>query len=354
MKTRIQIILLTLSLPLLYVVVVIMIGTFTNYKPLEEELISELDLKFYLDDSKYYSALIWNIGYAGLGAEMDFFYDGGSKVRDNEDNVRRNIYQVSQFLQANDTVDFILLQEVDENSKRSYGLNIHEYLNLALPEHFPFYAPNYKVSFVPVPLFNPMGRVNSGLLTFSKHIPTSTERHSFPGNYSWPKSLFMLDRCFMSNRFMVNDSTDFVLVNTHNSAYDDGSLRAKQVQFISSWLQNEDDGGSAFLVGGDWNQCPSEEVAADLSHWNFDSANFSVLDTSMLSDSWKLYWDKVLPTNRRLNTPYQKENSQVTIIDYFLASSHIEVQSCKTIDLEFANSDHQPVLLTFKIKSLEP
>ncbi len=35
--------------------------------------------------------MIWNIGYCGLDASMDFFYDGGEQVRPSEEKVKENL-----------------------------------------------------------------------------------------------------------------------------------------------------------------------------------------------------------------------------------------------------------------------
>lgn len=320
----------------------------TKYKPAAIEQISQIDGDFAIDTANSYSVLIWNIGYGGLGSEMDFFYDGGKQVRDSEDNVRRNIYKITQFLVANDSIDFILLQEVDDKSKRSYGINLIEHFNFALSEHFPFFAYNYKANYVPVPLFSPMGKVNSGLLSLSKHVPIETKRYSYPGNFSWPTNLFSPDRCFLSNTFMLNNQREFVLINTHNSAFDDGALRQQQMGFLRQFLRDEVGENKTFLVAGDWNQCPRGFTPSYQGHV-FDTINMVLTPEDFLVDGWDFVYENKVPTNRRVVAPYVKGETYVTTIDYFLKSSAIEVQSIKTIDLDFANSDHQPVILSFKL-----
>lgn len=338
---------IVICLPVVYIALAIVYGTITRYKPDPIETISEIGDGFYINDSSIYSALIWNIGYAGLGANMDFFYDGGTKVRDNKDNTQRNLFFITEFLQQNDSIDFILLQEVDEKSKRSYHLNMVEHLNLALPEHFPFFAYNYKASFVPIPVLQPMGRVNSGLLTFSKYVPVKTTRNSFPGNFGWPKNIFMLNRCYLVNHFQTETGKDFIIVNTHNSAYDDGSLRSQQNDALIDFLKSEN--SASFVVGGDWNQCPDNFDPKSLKGCVFDSVNYVVIDEAYKKNDWRFYFDNSVPTNRRVKTSYNKGVTPTTLIDYFLVSEQINVLSCETIDLGFAYSDHQPVIITFTL-----
>ena len=69
----------------------------SDYKPDEQELILRSDKPSLLDDSLSYSLLTWNIGYAGLDKDMDFFYDGGTKVITPESNCMENISAIEDF-----------------------------------------------------------------------------------------------------------------------------------------------------------------------------------------------------------------------------------------------------------------
>ncbi len=70
----------------------------SDYKPEEKEIISQSDNPSLLNDSLTFSILTWNIGYAGLDKDMDFFKDGGTKVITPEDNCRENISAIADFL----------------------------------------------------------------------------------------------------------------------------------------------------------------------------------------------------------------------------------------------------------------
>jgi endonuclease/exonuclease/phosphatase family metal-dependent hydrolase len=352
MKKTIRLLLLLILIPVIYFALVIVVGSITNYSPEKAEVISHMDNEFIVSDSSTFSALVWNIGYAGLGAEMDFFYDGGEKVRDTEDNVRRNFQMIKKFLSWNEHVNFILLQEVDEKSRRSYKLNEVEDINFLMAGHFPFFAPNYKSVYVPVPVFKPLGQVKSGLLTLSSHVPQNTTRFSFPGNYAWPKSNFMLKRCFLVNRYTLNNGKELLIINTHNSAYDDGSLRKQQMDYLKDFLIKEERKGNYILVGGDWNQCPPE-FKPNFSNHLFDTVNLSYIDKDYLPENWNWIYDSIEPTNRRISIPYEQGKTPVTLIDFFLASPNIEIIKCKNISMEFKYSDHQPVYVEFKLKSDE-
>ncbi len=327
-------------------------ATISDYTPPPESLIEKSPEGEYTplktDSSGLkISILSWNIGYCGLNKEMDFFYSGGKQVYPSEKVVENNIKGVEKILQENSDVDFVLLQEVDRNSTRSYHRDEMEEFSKAMPDFQHFYAPNYRVFFVPVPLKKPMGAVESGLVTFTRHKPVSVVRHSFKGNYAWPKSLFMLDRCFMEAKFMLSNGKSLVLINTHNSAYDDGTLKAAQMQQLKAFIENEYRKGNYVIVGGDWNQCPPGFKAA-FSRDIMDNKSRSDIASSFMKD-WKWAFDNGSPTNRRNKTAYKQGHTPTTVIDFFLLSPNIEILGVKNLDYGFNYSDHQPVKATFRL-----
>jgi hypothetical protein len=76
--------------------------------------------------------------------------------------------------------------------------------------------------------------------------------------------------------------------------------------------------------------------------------NLSFIGDKFGNHDFIFWYDASVPSNRRLDKTYEKGENFVTVIDFYLSSPQIEVVSCKTIDLNFANSDHQPVILTFR------
>lgn len=319
-------------------------ATIDDYRP--EEIITqttecEEDI---LSDSLQVKLLIWNIGYAGLDASMDFFYDGGASMRPSREGVRRNMEGILGNLSPYRSYDFILLQEVDQDSKRSYHTNEYGEIRDLFAEHGSYFGVNYDVGFVPIPLKEPMGKVKSGLMTLSKYCPDQVERRGFPGNYSWPMKLFMLDRCFLVNRYHLANHKDLLIINTHNSAYDDGSLRAQQMDYLRDYLLSESDRGNYIIVGGDWNQTPYG-IEPELPSHRFDTDNLSYVQKDYPAPGWTWAYDPGLPTNRRVAVPYERGSSLTTIIDCYLLSPNIRLEHVETIDLDFQYSDHQPVIL---------
>ncbi|NOZ45976.1 MAG: endonuclease/exonuclease/phosphatase family protein [Chlorobi bacterium] len=347
MKKALKIVLIIIVLALLALGLLILYATISDYKPQPITEVFESDKPDILPDTAEFNLFIWNIGYCGLSKDMDFFYDGGKMVRTTKEHVLDNIKNVKSCLVQNDSVDFFLIQEVDIHSKRSYKTNQFDTLNFKLKNYLGMFGKNYDVWHVPLPFSNPLGIVESGIATFTRYTPKTSKRYSFPGNYAWPKGLFMLDRCFLVNRYELSNGKEFLVINTHNSAYDDGSLKKGQMEYLKEFLLNEYKKGNYIIVGGDWNQSPFE-LDEHYIH-KFDSINHSRVGKDYPEKGWHWIFNNNVPTNRRLQEPYSDLTTLRTVIDFYLVSPNIEKVKSKTIDLGFRNSDHQPVVTKIKL-----
>jgi endonuclease/exonuclease/phosphatase family metal-dependent hydrolase len=334
----------------LYVAGNIIYATLTDYKPPLKETIEVENVQSLLPADSVFSFLIWNIGYGGLGAKDDFFYDGGQTVVSPKANVNEYLEGIKGFIKQHDDKDFILLQEVDRDAKRSYGIDQLKLIATALPKYAYSYAPNYKVNFIPIPYISPLGRVNAGLGTYSKHALTEATRYQLPGSFPWPKSVYFLDRCILVNRVPLENGKDLVVVNIHNSAYDDtGEMKAAEMAFIKEYLQKEFSQGNYLVVGGDWNQSPPKWNKNTYTKSGDDYAPDNI-DKELMPPGWWWMFDPTSPTNRNLKTAYNPETTSCTVIDFYLISPNIEVLEVKTHNLNFAYSDHQPVSIKIKLR----
>lgn len=295
----------------------------------------------------------WNIGYAGLGDDMDFFYDGGKRMRTSQARTVENLQQILRFLQqtaASGETDFILLQEVDLDSRRSYGIDEYDSLRRALPGYASWMGLNYVADFVPIPLDDPMGGVKGGVATFSRWRPTRVTRYSYPSGFPFPMRLFNLKRCLLSAAFPVRDTAtgrlDTLFVNnTHNTAYDTEDMRSRELEFLRNYLSDK----PYSMTMGDWNSCPpgyrpSREALED-AHFR----PFPIRQTDFPADLTFVY-DSRTPSVRYGYEPYRAGSTTTTVVDFALCGSGIEPVACETIDLGFKNSDHNPVAATFVIR----
>ncbi len=323
-------------------------GTISDYQPQPEEVVYTSSNPDILSDTLEMSLMIWNIGYCGLSSDMDFFYDGGKQVFPPKEKVRENLNGVESFIDRNKNIDFWLFQEVDQSSRRSYYLNEYKAIADKLPSYISTFGKNYDVFFVPTPITKPMGAVLSGLATYSHFVPQNAVRYSFPGNYAWPKGLFMLDRCFLVNRYNLTNGKELLVINTHNSAYDDGTLRKNQLAYLEKFLRKEYEKGNYVIVGGDWNQCPPDFMPKFEKNL-MDNVDRMDIPKDYMSD-WTWAYQSEIPTNRRVNAPYNPKTTLTTVIDYFLLSPNLELKELKGINLNFQYSDHNPVFMKVVLK----
>ncbi|MFN8239769.1 MAG: hypothetical protein U0X39_03350 [Bacteroidales bacterium] len=319
----------------------------TDYKPKEKEVITVNDTQGVLPDSATITLLTWNIGYCGLDKQMDFFYDGGTKVFTPKETMVKNLMSVISFLKKNDSVDFILLQEVDRKSKRSYDVDQHDAITAHLPYNSKLFATNYDVFFVPLPVSSPMGHVYSGLTIMSKAEPSSSIRYAFPGKYGFPKQLFMLDRCFIVNRYPMSNGKELVLINTHNEAFDPGDIRKAQMEYLRKFISDEYGKGNYVIAGGDWNQCPPSFTPAFAN--NKVNTDQMVIPSDFMGSDWKWVYDPQVPSNRSVVAAYDPATTTTTVIDFFLLSPNIKSISVSCVDLGFEYSDHNPVKIKVQL-----
>jgi len=328
----------------------ILYAVVSDYRPPERTILSSAPEANTVTDTLEFSLLTWNIGYAGLDEAMDFFYDGGKKVVTPRTDCISNLNSVISFLKQNDYADFILLQEVDRKSRRSYRVDQFESVSEYLEVHSGSFATNYDVFFVPVPPLNPMGRVLSGIATFSRHEPFSSVRYSFPGTYGFPKQLFMLDRCFMVNRYHLQNGKELVLINTHNEAFDPGEIRKAQMAYLRQFVLDEYAKGNYVVAGGDWNQTPPGFVPA-FPEYQVNTEQMAMED-DFLPDGWRWAHDNTVPSNRSVVAAFDPAVTPTTVIDFFLLSPNIDMTFLMCYDLGFKNSDHNPVLVKIRLAPL--
>ena len=147
----------------MYVGGMLLLGVVTKFKPAAVEKVdtqappSAAGANALPSDSTF-SFLIWNIGYGGLGKDVDFFYDGGKTVTSPQALVAGYNEGIIKNCAGNyRNIDFVLLQEVDRCSKRSYKIDQAANIAAALPAHYSTFTPNYDVVYLPFPFTDPIG-----------------------------------------------------------------------------------------------------------------------------------------------------------------------------------------------------
>lgn len=246
--------------------------------------------------------------------------------------------------------DIYLLQEVDCGSYRSYWIDESEYFRRGLGYNMAF-AYNYHCEFVPFP-WPPLGKIKSGIATYTAFEVTQATRESLPVPFSWPVRVANLKRCLLVERIPVEGTEkELVIVNLHLEAYDDGEGKFAQTRQLMQLLKAEYAKGNYVIAGGDFNQEFEGAKGAfpqlDESYWQP-----GLLQNSDLPQGFRYVFDASTPTCRLLNKPYSgvRSQTQLYVIDGFIVSDNLHVNLVETVDLNFAHSDHHPVFLQVTLK----
>ncbi|MBO6215660.1 MAG: endonuclease/exonuclease/phosphatase family protein [Lachnospiraceae bacterium] len=346
---------LRIVLTVIIVIAVLLCGVLgyysvTEYKPGEIDGLTAYGTQSReLRKGDSFSVMTWNIGYGGLGETEDFFMDGGKAVKpEHVDEVNENMSAVEEtILDLNP--DVLFLQEVDEDSARSFHVNEKSLIEEITPDYVHAFAYNFVVSFLPYPI-PPMGMINSGIQTASRYGVSEAWRYRLPSPFKWPVSTVNLKRCLMLERVPIADSDkELVLINLHLEAYDDGEGKIAQTKMLLDVLNEEYEKGNYVIAGGDFNQSFSNIDISAYPVVSEENWTPGIIEASDFGDNWQLLMDPESPSCRSLDQPYAGRNTdedfQYYVIDGFIVSDNITVEELKTVNLEFKNSDHNPLTM---------
>lgn len=323
--------------------------------------------EIYVDIDEEYTITTFNIGFGAYDREYSFFMDKGYMADGTEttgeygkgvskENTLTNTNGAINMLQMLRS-DFMILQEVDTDSTRSYQVNQKEMIVNKFPKYSYSYAINFHSSFLPYPILDMHGKSNSGILTMSKFNMDSSVRYELPIDESFFNKFFDLDRCINLIRYKINGSDKMLtIISVHLSAYDEGGVyRKKQIELLTNLMQEEYNKGNYVIVGGDFNHdiaeggsnFPTQQLKPD---W------FQVLSGDEFGPNFKIASDNKNPSCRDADIPWQEGVTYTTVVDGFIISDNIELISVNNIikigerDTNFMYSDHNPVEMKFVLR----
>lgn len=308
-----------------------------------------------------YNLLNWNVGFGAYSDDFSFFMDGGKYSRGfSEEAVKKNMLGIQKTVVSaaktytKNGFDFICYQEVDFDSTRSYHLDEREILASTHIGYASVYAQNYNSPYIMYPIFSPHGANNSGLYTFSRYKIESALRVQLPIETGFMK-FFDLDRCYSKSRIPVVNGKDLVLINLHLSAYtSDGTISTTQLEMLLADCKAEYQKGNYVICAGDFNKDLTDEGSASYFGTLTEADNWAkqidpaIFEGTNMTKVAPLNKSNPVPTCRNANRPYSEGNT-VYIIDGFLVSANVTVLNAITIDAGFKHSDHNPVVLSFKL-----
>lgn len=302
-----------------------------------------------------YSIITYNIGFGAYSDDFSFFMDGGKySWAFSEEEVYKNIAGSTNLISVFQP-DFIFMQELDTDATRSYHINQLDLVRTSFADYDSIFAYNYFDSpFLMWPLTQPHGKINAGMAVFSKFSMESAVRRSLPIMNNFNRYLD-LDRCYTVSRIPMENGATLCLYNVHLSAYgNDASLREAQVSMLLSDMQEEYEAGNYVICGGDFNHnLKLLDEEQETTSWaapfprSIIPEGFSLAIDHLSEDRFQT----MIPSSRDANEPYQKGITGTYMLDGFLISDNIELIDYNTINGEFEFSDHNPVLMFFRLKS---
>ena len=302
-----------------------------------------------LQTGQSYTIVTQNLGFGAYTADFTFFMDGGKLSRAvSAESVTDCITQGAETAVSFEP-DFVLFQEVDTDSTRSYHIDESAILAQYFSDYDSVAAINYHSAYLMYPLLCPHGASNSEIMTFSRYALQSSVRRSLPVSTGLSK-LLDLDRCYSVSRIACDNGHELVLYNTHMSAYGGSdALRAAQMSMLFEDMYSEYQNGNYVVCGGDFNHDFTGTATVDLNGEAVDDFGWAQPFPAELLPkglSRAMDYEELVGSCRNCDVPYEEGNF-VTIVDGFLVSDNITVDSVKIIDTGFVYSDHNPVVMQF-------
>ncbi len=301
-----------------------------------------------------YTVVTQNIGFGAYTQDFTFFMDGGKQSwAESEESVMECIEKATNVVEEINP-DFILFQEVDFDSTRSYHINQREIIEKRFNNCSSAFAVNYDSAFLMYPFTEPHGASKAGILTLSKYNISSAVRRSLPISESVSKFLD-LDRCYSKSRISVENGKELIIYNVHLSAYGGSDeIRTAQMTMLFEDIKLEYEKGNYCVCGGDFNHDFTGDSTQKLNGGQTVDFGWAQpfpqeLLPSCIERCMDYNSDFLVPTCRNCDVPYKKGNPTF-IVDGFLVTENVETVTVKNIETEFEYSDHNPVVLEFVLK----
>lgn len=303
-----------------------------------------------------YTILTYNAGFGAYTDDFTFFMDEGEESRArSEESVKECINGIASTALSYDP-DIALFQEVDTDSTRSWHINEAAMINKAfsaVDNNDSVFTSNFHSAYLMYPFTNPHGASNSGLLTESRFDITSSVRRQLP-IAKGVKKIIDLDRCYCISHIPVENGKWLVLINVHLSAYGtDAAQGNAQLEMMFGDMKAAYDNGDYVICGGDFNHdftTDSREYfnpGTDKEYsWCHDFPDEIIPEGFRKCTD---YAEGMVHTSRYANIPYS-DDSFVVILDGFIVSDNVECTYVQNIDTGYKYTDHNPVVMKFRLK----
>ena len=357
MKRRKKIFVWSLAAMLVILVVLVVAIWATTFHPkaVQEELVVLTGDCPSLEPGQSLKAITYNVQYFS-GKNHLFWYEGGEDERATPEEIDASLQMVADII-ADEDPDIIILQEVDDGSKRTDREDqLAELMNRISSDYRCYTSAFYwKTSYMPHPKV--AGSIGQKLAIISKYKIDSAVRYQLPYTPGGLiKRHYIPKRAVLETRLPVNGKKKpFVLLATHLEVASHGKeLMEDQVGRIGEILSALDEEGAPWLMGGDFNLLPPGQYE-DLA--KTQQAGFrpeteikplfdrygevpSLADVTGPNAAWY---------TMNLNDPATTGPDRT--VDYFFYPESLSLSKSyvRQDDLALKASDHLPVICTFTL-----
>ena len=317
-------------------------------------------------------AVTYNLNYGIMSPEFSYYlaensYSNGNTTKGNssravsKDRVIMNINGSAELASkgSNANVDFVLFQEIDLNSTRSYYVDEKDILDNVLLNFGNVYAETGSSNYVFSPLSSPLGKTDSRMALYSNFQMGFRIRYSLPSATQFLSKYGTNDNCVILTRFKTSGSGMLTIVNVNVSQYEDDEIRESDLSAIYNIINDEyNTKGNYVLVGGSFSYLLHSTEGEFLNNMNtpswsknlpecFSADKLAEIGFRICKDEVAV--DRSIGTTRDTSTEYNRGVNYEAITDGFIVSNNILVESTEVIDNGYLYSSHNPVKLTFKL-----
>jgi endonuclease/exonuclease/phosphatase family metal-dependent hydrolase len=228
------------------------------------------------DSAGMIRVMTYNIGYGyGLGS------DGSDYHPKSREEIEASIRNMADLIRS-DSIDVVLIQEIDFGSKRSGNFDQLAMLAELTGLSYGAEAVGWDANYVPFPYWPPsyhFGRVLSGGAVLSRFpiVDNQVMLLNKPAENAGYYNRFYLYRFHQAVGMVVNGDTVYV-VNNHLEAFRTAN-RMEHAQSLVNWVEDLSKSKNVIAVGGDMNALPYN--ATQLTDFNDTSGDDYTGDRTM-------------------------------------------------------------------------
>lgn len=290
--------------------------------------------------------LTWNIGYGALGKDADIYIDGGTSLRAlSKQQIISAADAIAQEL-ARTSSDLICIQEIARASFLTRDVDVRRVIDAALPNRDRYFWGDLKTVMLPRML-----GISNGMATYCAKLSNQCHIVDLPDATANMLGFIKKPYVGLVNQLPIHGTDKaWVVMNIHLPIFNTTQAeRTAQLAYLFAVAKAQYEKGNFVVIAGDWNTrlCPTFfDHKTDPKFLTV----FTDFPQECLPAGWHIHTDLSVPTIRSLNTAFKRGQTYTTIFDGFVVSPNVRASFIKTLDLDFAYTDHQPVEAKFSIE----